>query len=475
MMVENLLYNSNNTKKIVVCVLGLGFVGAAMSVATVNALASNGNPLFQVYGIDLPTDIGTERINLLNKGVFPFDTIDSKLIEATKNILKYKNFLATSDTNFLQSADIIIIDINLDIYYDCDNNPYLELSAFKEAMCVIGKNIKANALIIVETTVPPGTCEKLVKPIIISELVKRGLPTNNIKIAHSYERVMPGDNYYDSIINYWRVFSGIDKVSETACEKFLSKIINVKYYPLSKLSCTTASEIAKLLENSYRAANIAFIEEWGRFAEDVGINLFEVINAIRVRPTHSNMGQPGFGVGGYCLTKDPYFAKLAATDLYNIHGHDFQCSINAVKINNQMPLVSLDKIKRIFNGNIQFKKILLLGISYKQDVGDTRFSPSEIFARAALAEGAFIDYYDPLVPYWAEMEIFCSKYLPEMSEYDVVVLAVKHSEYSNTTFIEKLIKSKIVIFDANKILSEETIRHLRDNHCHLYAIGRGDI
>ena len=120
---------------------------------------------------------------------------------------------------------------------------------------------------------------------------------------------MPGKNYFDSIVNYWRVYAGIDDESAKKCEKFLKKIINTKDYPLTRLSDTTSSETAKVLENSYRAANIAFIEEWGRFAEDIGIDIFEIIESIRMRPTHSNIRQPGFGVGGYCLTKDPILQK----------------------------------------------------------------------------------------------------------------------------------------------------------------------
>ena len=114
---------------------------------------------------------------------------------------------------------------------------------------------------------------------------------------------MPGKNYFDSIINYWRVYAGIDKKSADRCERFLSKIINIKDYPLSRLKNTISSECGKVLENSYRAVNIAFMEEWGRFAEDANIDIYEIVKSIRLRPTHQNIRQPGFGVGGYCLTK----------------------------------------------------------------------------------------------------------------------------------------------------------------------------
>jgi nucleotide sugar dehydrogenase len=319
--------------------------------------------------------------------------------------------------------------------------------------------------------VPPGTCEKVVKPILEGELIKRNLPINKLKIAHSYERVMPGSNYYDSIINYWRVYSGIGDMAQKACSDFLSKIINIKKYPLTKLKSTTASETAKVLENSYRAVNIAFIEEWGRFAEDIGIDLFEVIDTIKMRPTHSNIRQPGFGVGGYCLTKDPLFAKISARDLFGIDGHDFPYCTSAVKINRCMPLVSLNKIKK-YCGSINNKRILILGVSYKQDVGDTRYSPAEIFVRAAMKEGALVNCYDPLVEYWPELDITLPSEMPSMIGYDIITLTVGHAEFLTRDFAECLLKSQAFIFDANNVLTKEQIKLLQDANCKIAFIGR---
>ena len=159
----------------------------------------------------------------------------------------------------------------------------------------IAKHIKKGALIIVETTVPPGTCEKVIVPKLEEILAKRKLSLDDIFLAHSYERVMPGDDYLNSIINFWRVFSGMNKESSDLCEDFLSKIINIDQYPLTRLSSMTSSETAKVLENTYRAVNIALIDEWTKYAELVGIDIFEIVDAIRKRPTHSNMMYPGIG------------------------------------------------------------------------------------------------------------------------------------------------------------------------------------
>ena len=234
-----------------------------------------------------------------------------------------------------------------------------------------------------------------------------------------------------------------------------------------------SSETGKLLENSYRATNIAFIEEWSRFAEDVGIDLFEIINAIRMRPTHSNIMQPGFGVGGYCLTKDPLFAKIAAKDLFNLKNHDFTFSSQAIKINSEMPLVTLGKIKEYFNGDIQGKKILLMGITYRQDVADTRFSPSEVFYKRAKSEGASIKVYDPMISYWDEISTQVLSDLPKLDNYDVVVFAVPHNDFKEISLKEWNNNRDILIFDANNVLTKKQILEIKNNEFFYMSIGRG--
>jgi UDP-N-acetyl-D-glucosamine dehydrogenase len=367
-----------------------------------------------------------------------------------------------------------LVSINLDISYLAGDTPSVNLEQFKNAINTLGKSVKKGTLIIVETTVPPGTCEKVVQPIIQEHALKRGINPDSIYIAHSYERVMPGANYLDSIINFWRVYSGTNVQAADMCESFLSKIINTKDYPLTRLNSTTASETAKVLENSYRAVNIAFIEEWGRFAEAVGFNLFEVIDAIRVRPTHSNIRQPGFGVGGYCLTKDPLFAKIAAKEIFGLFNHEFPYSSKAVEINRAMPLVTLTKLRNFFNGSVNGKRILLLGISYREDVGDTRYSPSEIFFRQANAEGAKITPHDPLVMYWEEIQSNISKNLESPNDFDVILFAVPHKLYREIN-IKNWISPNYrgLIFDANNVLTENQITCLKEMNIKFLSIGRG--
>ena len=290
-----------------VCIQGLGFVGAAMAVAVASVRDGAGAPVFAVVGIDQPTPAGRERVDILNSGKFPFSTMDEGLAKATAAAKAAGNLRATDDIGTFAEADIIVVDVNLDIDRSGDV-PQVNFAPFRQAIRAIGDNIRPGALIIVETTVPPGTCDKIVVPELRAALENRGIAGDDFLLAHSYERVMPGENYLESITHFWRVFAGATAEAATACEKFLSDVIDTDTYPLTELDSLIASETAKVMENSYRATNIAFVEEWGRFAEAVGIDLFQVIDAIRVRPTHRNIRQPGFGVGGYCLTKDPLFA-----------------------------------------------------------------------------------------------------------------------------------------------------------------------
>jgi UDP-N-acetyl-D-glucosamine dehydrogenase len=458
-----------------VVVQGLGFVGSAMAVAVANAKDPNGNPYFNVIGIDLPNELGNERVRKINKGVFPFETVDLKILKGTKEAAEKGNLSATTDNDPFKSADVVLVSINLDLSYNEDKTPTVQLNGFRKAMETLGRNIKEETLIIVETTVPPGTCERIVKPIIDKEVAERGIDPQKIYISHSYERVMPGANYLDSIINFWRVYSGITEKAADKCEEFLSKIINVKEYPLTRLHSTIASESAKVLENSYRAVNIAFIEEWGRFAEDVGFNLFEVINAVRVRPTHSNIRQPGFGVGGYCLTKDPLFAKVAAKEIFGLNNHEFLYSSKAVEINKVMPLVTFNKVNDFFKNELKDKKILMLGISYREDVGDTRFSPSETLYNELVKSGADITAHDPLVEYWEEVKIDIPKEIPDPENFDAVVFTVAHKNYKDIEMKKWLPSNKdIVIFDANNVLTEKQRKEIKELGNTVLSIGRGD-
>ena len=338
-------------------------------------------------------------------------------------------------------------------------------------------NCKEDVLILVETTVPPGTCKKVVKPIIEKALSKRGLSTLKFSLGHSYERVMPGPEYIDSIKNFYRVYSGINKISAEKTEIFLKTIISTKKYPLTRLENTNATELSKVLENSYRAMNIAFITEWSRFAEDSKVNLYEVIDAIRMRPTHSNIMYPGIGVGGYCLTKDPLLASWSKTELFNSKAALKQ-SISGDQTNDKMPKFAFDFMRKVFEfKNLKKIKILLLGVSYRSNVGDTRYSPVESFYNYCTNDNAIVSVHDPYVTYWEEIGIDVSKDLYNIlsDNFQLIVISTGHDQYKTSEFVNFLNKkNSLKIFDTVGLFDEKQIKLISQKH-KIKVLGRGDI
>ena len=467
---------SKNNKP-VVAVQGLGFVGAVMSLVCANAIDGD----YAVIGVDLPRNDTFWKIKSINEGLFPVIASDPK-IQEFYNIAKQKgNLLATYDSYAYSKADIIIVDINLDVNKDSDfygelNGFKVDLTAFKKAMKAIGDNCKEDVLILIETTVPPGTSKKVVYPLIKKCLSKRGLSVDKFKLGHSYERVMPGPNYIDSIQNFYRVYSGINKKSADSVEQFLRTIISTNKYPLTRLGNTNATEMAKVLENSYRAMNIAFAVEWSRFAEESGVNLYEVVDAIRMRPTHKNLMYPGIGVGGYCLTKDPLLASLSKQNLFEAMEGLGQ-SIKGVQINDKMPLYAYQFLKKEIN-NLKGKKVLLLGVSYRSDVGDTRYTPVEPFYNYLIKDGAKIKLHDPYVKFWEEVGLEVNDNLDNVfeSELNIVVITTAHNEYKYSEYlINFLLKKKsLFIFDTVGLLTNSQVSQLSKKH-KVRVVGRGDI
>jgi nucleotide sugar dehydrogenase len=464
-------------KKVVV-VQGLGFVGSVMALVVANALTEE----YAVIGIDLPTPFSFWKIQSINEGIFPVIADDPKIGLFYTKAREKKNLYATCDPYAYSKADTVIVDINLDVKKQSDGNGLLEdynvdLTPFKKAITSIGNHCKPDVLVLVETTVPPGTSQKVVRPVLEDCLQKRGLPTDKLKTGHSYERVMPGPKYIDSIQNFYRVFSGTDEASADATEKFLRTVISTDEYPLTKLGNTQATEMAKVLENSYRAMNIAFMVEWSRFAEEAGVNIYEVVNAIRMRPTHKNLMLPGLGVGGYCLTKDPLLASWAKMNLFGSEEPLAQ-SEKGVHINDQMPLFAFQYLQSQYKGSLEGKKILLLGVSYLNDVGDTRFTPVQGLFERLVEAGSDVTLHDPHVVYWEEKDLQINTDLTELVKqpYDVVIISTGHKDYrNNPALINALLGYPAsFVYDTIGVLTNEEINSLKARHI-VKVIGRGDL
>ena len=453
-----------------ICIQGLGFVGSAMATAVAIAEDNRGKLIYDVVGVDLPNETGKKRVDAINNGEFPFTISDDRLLLALTKAHKNGNLRASTDQNEYIQADIIVVDVHLDIPY-LDDEPQLLFTEFIEAIQAIGKKISSETLIIIETTVPPGTCEKIVIPTLRVELEKRHIDPDSVHVAHSYERVMPGEKYLESIIDYWRVFAGYTKKAGDLCEEFLKNVVNIDKFPLTRLSSTIASETAKVMENTYRATNIAFIDEWTKYAETVGIDMFEVIDAIKVRPTHSNIMFPGLGVGGYCLTKDPTFTPAASKQLFK-KALDFPFSKMAVKINHEMPL---NTIKRLisFLGPLKGMRILVCGVSYREDVGDSRFSPSETLVRELTKNKANVFCHDPYLTYWDELDLALLKELPKPANYNAVIMAVAHKQYRELILSNWALGTELVL-DASSIFNKEQRNLAREQGIRVESIGRGE-
>ena len=457
-----------------VCVQGLGFVGMAMALATASARRPDGLPAFEVIGVELDNEAGRRRVEAVNDGRLPITTSDARMEAAMAEAVEAGNLKATTDPEAYGSAEVAIVDIGLDITRT-DDGPTVDFSGLRAAVRSLAERLPQGALMIVETTVPPGTCATVVAPEIESALRERGLPPDSILLAHAYERVMPGPQYLDSIVNYWRVYAGHTPEAADACERFLSQVVNTDEFPLTRLGSTTASETAKVLENSYRALTIAFMEEWGRFAEEAGFDIFEAIDAIRMRPTHANMRQPGFGVGGYCLTKDPLFAEYGARELLGFNELEFPFSEGALEVNNVMPLVTLDKVDELLGG-LEGKRILLLGVSYREGVADTRESPAATFIAEATRRGTEVVAQDPLVKEMgADQAGGVVAELPAPDGFDAIVFAVPHSQYAELDLVDWIGSATPLVVDASRVLDIAKLRALAEHGLQVWSIGRGAI
>tara|TARA_B100000795_G_scaffold269977_1_gene261549 strand:+ start:12707 stop:14074 length:1368 start_codon:yes stop_codon:yes gene_type:complete len=452
-----------------ISIIGMGYVGTAM--ATLIASTKNVNKYkYFVTGIEQASKNGQIITKKINAGILPIEINDGnfkkKFLYASN---KKKNLVCSNSVKDIKGSKIVIVSINCDLQNKLNSN--VNLKSFLSSIKTIAMNIDEDALMIVESTIPPGTCEKKIVPLISNVFKKRKIKKKNILLAYTYERVMPGDNYLNSIQNYWRVMSGINKESKLKCKNFLKEIINTKEYPLTELDSIRACELGKILENSYRSTNIAFIEEWSRFAEAMNVDIYKVIESIRLRPTHSNIRHPGFGVGGYCLTKDPLFGEYAAKKLWNIKNLKFPFSKQAMKVNDEMPLVTYNKIKTILKNKIKNKKILILGMSYKENVGDLRSSPSIYFSNKCIEKNIKLFWHDPFVKIIPNKNLTRIDKVKNFSKFDLVLFAVKHNLYKKINFDKKLIK-KTIIFDANYVLTNKQLDQIKKNQINFYSIGR---
>jgi len=468
----------------IVAVQGMGFVGCVMAAVVADAVDEKGEPLYFVHGQQRASLRSFWKVPVINRGIPPVSSSDAEVpIIFHRTVVEKKTLRATWLNYAYEVADIVVVDIQLDATkptFGDASQGYCDMSAFRDGMKNLGMHISPECLILVETTVPPGTCENVVKPLIEEEFTKRGIDIakNPPLIAHSYERVMPGAKYVSSIRDFWRVFSGVNEKSKYIAREFLNNILDTEKYPLTELDNTNASELSKVMENSYRATNIALTLEWAKCAEKIGVDIHKVRAAIRKRKgTHDNLLRPSLGVGGYCLTKDPVLANWARSAIFNIDDK-LKIAINSVDINDTMPLHTIDLIKEQYP-ELKDVKIAVLGVSYLENLGDTRHSPSETLIKFLNEYWAIVKTHDPYVEYWAEMEnVPIERSLSDaLKDADVVIFAVGHTEYLELKPDEvvKMSEGKPLIIDCSNFLTDEKIKAYLRAGCKVKGVGKGHI
>ena len=453
-------------KKNKVCIIGQGFVGLPMAIAVANSKNKNGSNNFKVLGIEKNNSRGEYLKEQINQGTLPINCADKKIYSMFNNAKKNNNYMVSTDISNINDSKIVVVSINFEINHKKKNPFFLLKNFFKE----IAKIISKNTLIIIETTLPPGTCDQIIYPTLVDTFSKRGFSKNDVMLSYSYERIMPGYNYYDSVVNNNRVFSGINQKSIIACKNFLAKVINVKKFPLSLLNSNTECEFSKILENSYRATNIALIDEWTKYSRIAKIDIYNVLDAIKKRDTHNNIMRPGLGVGGYCLTKDPFFALASVSKIFK-YKNNFPFIKLTMKTNQDMPLTSLKYIKEKIK-LIKRKKILILGLSYREGVGDYRSSPSIVLYKKLKKYADIIHANDPLVDVNSTIELkkYVVKQKEKLSYYDVIILCTKHKEYKK--FNLKLVSKKTIFIDLNNSISLKTRKLFKKNNIRLFVLGK---
>ncbi|MCP4689801.1 MAG: GDP-mannose dehydrogenase, partial [Desulfobacterales bacterium] len=276
----------------IVVVMGVGFVGAVMAgVVADSADRETGEPGYFVLGMQRPSTRSFWKIPYLNRGEAPVEAEDPEVAPLIRRcVLEKKTLTATFTYEALSLADVVVVDVQCDYYKETFGDirrGRADIAALEGSLKIIGEKIDPRCLVLIETTVPPGTTEYVANPILKKAFEKRGFKDASPLLAHSFERVMPGRDYVASIRNFWRVCSGINETARERARKFLSDIIDVENHPLTVLDRPMESETCKIMENSYRAAILAFLDEWSVFSERNGVDIKKVIDAIKVRPTHS--------------------------------------------------------------------------------------------------------------------------------------------------------------------------------------------
>jgi UDP-N-acetyl-D-mannosaminuronic acid dehydrogenase len=417
-----------------IAVIGLGRIGLPIAII----LANTG---YRVVGVDNKKGtvkaISSSQIRSREPDV---EKLAKKAVETGK--LK----VTTNISEAVRSADVIIICVQTPLTQKTEPN----LAYLRKACQAIAKNLSKGKLIIVESTVPPGTTKNLVAKILEKESkLKCG---KDFWLAHCPERIAPSGAIQEFIKNA-RIVGGFNRESAEVAAELLRKVTN----GVVLITDCMSAEVAKLAENTFRDVNIAFANELALICERVGVDVMEVVKIANTHP-RVNIHQPGCGVGGPCLTKDPYLLLHPVKE----RGFISRVVLPSRKLNDDMPGHTVQLLVRALEEvgkHIKTSKIAVLGVAYKGQLDDASNSPAETIVRNLIGLGAEVVVHDPYC-----RETFGAKKAPNVIKAvkgkDCIVIATDHEPFKNLNLkgIMALMNEKPLIVDCRRIINAAEAR-----------------
>jgi UDP-N-acetyl-D-glucosamine dehydrogenase len=419
------------SKQAKVAIIGLGYVGLPLAVTVAQAG-------FKVFGID-PDDA---KRKFLNNGKSYIPDVDKKIL---RRVVKAGLLKASKNFEIIKDCKVVIICVPTPL--TATHEP--DLSYIRETSLAISKNLKKQHLIILESTTYPGTTEEVVLPILEESGLKVG---RDFYLVFSPERVDPGNKKY-TIKNTPKVIGGITPQCTQHAILFYSKFVE-KVVPVSS---TRVAEMTKLLENIFRCVNIALVNELMLLCDRMGLNIWEVIEAASTKPFGFMKFTPGPGLGGHCIPIDPFYLSWKARQ-YDFYTEFIEL---AGKINEYIPYYVVAKVADALNTHkksINGSKILIIGVAYKKDIGDTRESPALKVIELLLDRKAKISYVDPHVEQIrVNQESLRSQRLNEeiLKTSDCVVIITDHTTIDYSLIVEQA----PLIVDTRNVL--KNFRHAK--------------
>ena len=388
-------------KTAVVGVVGLGYVGLPLAVEKCKVG-------YTVIGIDQ----NAERAGKVNRAE---NYIDDVKDDELKKVVEAGLLRAVTDFSIVPKLDVIVIAVPTPL----TKNLTPDLSYVEGVTRGIAPHLKRGQLVSLESTTYPGTTEDVMQPI----LEKTGLKVNqDFFLAHSPERVDPGNRRFTTK-NTNKIVGGVGKDSLEVALAFYQQTIEI----VVPVSSAKAAELVKVYENTFRAVNIALVNEMLLLCDRMDLNVWEVLEAAFTKPFGIMPFYPGPGVGGHCIPLDPHYLEWKAKE------HNFNTHFIALagEINRKMPEFVREKTFRVMNrlGVVPSRsRVLVLGVAYKRDINDSRESPSVDVIRLLKAEGIHVDYHDPYVPSFHDHGLSMTGVpLSTLGSYDLVIIATDHS------------------------------------------------